>query len=82
MITRTYIAPFQGLVTWRYYLIPLYGMFMYEALSGSTLHSPERASYNSEGATPLATWASYNSEGATPLANKEGYSPSDKTIAV
>jgi type I restriction enzyme S subunit len=26
--------------------------------------------------------AEYNSEGATPLANKEGYSPSDKTIAV
>ena len=68
------LRPFRAWVLWLCHSIGLHPILEYYAPSGLSPHSPERAAYNSEVATPLAA---YNSEVATPLAayNSEAVSP-------
>jgi len=68
------LRPFRAEVSWLCHSIGLHPNFRYNAPSGLSHLSPERAEYNSEGVSPLAE---YDSEAATPLAeyNSEAVSP-------
>jgi hypothetical protein len=59
------LRPFRAEVSWLCHFIPLHGMLAYYTPSGLTHHSPERALYTSEAASPLAN----NSEAVLPLRN-------------
>jgi hypothetical protein len=60
------LRPFRAWVSWLRHSIGLHPIFRYNAPSGLSTHSPERAEYKSEAVSPLAN----NCAAASPLAIK------------
>lgn len=59
------LRPFRAWVSWLCHSIGMHPILRYNAPSGLSPHSPERAKYVSEAVLPLAE---YDSEAVTPLA--------------